>query len=83
MVPAPAPVQLFPVSYLYTGLLHLMQHSWMLTSLPQRLRVLCGGPSAVRAAGHGGLSADLLKDAAPVLLEEYVHLFYLCLRAIS
>ena len=36
------------MSYLYAGLLHLMQHSLMLTSLPQRLRVLCGGPSAVR-----------------------------------
>ena len=32
-----------------------------------------------KAAGHDGLSADLLKDAAPVLLEESVHLFNLML----
>ena len=32
-----------------------------------------------KAAGHDGLSADLLEDAAPVLLEEYVHLFNLML----
>ena len=32
-----------------------------------------------KAAGHDGLSADLLKDAAPALLEEYVHLFNLML----
>ena len=37
-----------------------------------------------KAAGHDGLSADLLKDAAPVLLEEYVYLFnFRCLRAIT
>ena len=74
----------FPASNLLTGtgILHLMWHNLMLTSLLERLesalqRVKCG-----KAAGHDGLYADLLKDADPALLEEYVHLSTFCLQVI-
>ena len=45
-----------------------MQHSFMLTSLLQRWRELCCGPTTARQL----VMMDLLKDAAPALLDENV-----------
>ena len=78
-VPAPAPVQLFPCE--------LPAHRDPAPDATQLNADITAAEveSALRrakrgkATGHDGLSADLLKDAAPALLDEYVHLFNLML----
>ena len=56
-----------------------MRRSLMLTSLLHRYERAVLRARRGKAAGHDGLSADLLKDAAPARLDEYVHLLNLML----
>ena len=76
-VPAPAPVQLLPCEFpaYREPAPDAAQLNADITAaeVEKALRQAKRG----KAAGHDGLSADLLKDAAPALLGEYVHLFNL------
>ena len=78
-VPAPAPVQLFPCelpAYRDPAPDAAQLNADITAAEVERaLRRAKRG----KAAGHDGLSADLLKDAAPALLDMYVHLFNLML----
>ena len=78
-VPAPAPVQLFPCELpaYRDPAPDAAQLNADITAaeVESALRRAKRG----KATGHNGLSADLLKDAAPALLDEYVHLFNLML----
>ena len=76
---APAPVQLFPCELpAYKDPAPdaaQLNADIMAAEVARALRRAKRG----KATGHDGLSADLLKDAAPALLDEYVHLFNLML----
>ena len=78
-VPAPAPVQLFPCelpAYRDPAPDAAQLNADITAAEVERaLRRAKRG----KAAGHDGLSADLLKDAAPALLDKYVDLFSLML----
>ena len=78
-VPAPAPVQLFPCEL--PAHRDPAPHATQLNADITAAEVESALRRAKRgkATGHDGLSADLLKDAAPALLDEYVHLFNLML----